>query len=111
GRPVERPSRGRGVAPGRTKLQRRVVPFVLSDEAWDWTTAVRANAECALALSRSGKRCGAQPVRASASGSAVVSTIQSPGTNASTLPHYLLNEAAVTHARRLIDAHQYVLDS
>ena len=27
------------------------------------------------------------------------------------MPHYLLNEAAVAHARRLIDAHQYVLES
>ena len=27
------------------------------------------------------------------------------------MPHYLLNEAAVTHARRLIDAHHYVLES
>jgi hypothetical protein len=27
------------------------------------------------------------------------------------VPHYLLNEAAVAHARRLIDGHQYVLES
>ena len=40
-----------------------------------------------------------------------VSTIQLQGTTASTVPHYLLNEAAVSHARRLIDSHQYVLDS
>ena len=27
------------------------------------------------------------------------------------MPHYLLNEDAVAHARELIDAHQYVLES
>ena len=41
----------------------------------------------------------------------LVSETEPQGTTASTVPHYLLNDAAVTHARRLIDAHQYVLES
>ena len=41
----------------------------------------------------------------------IVSKTAPQGTNGRRVPHYHLNEAAVSHARRLIDAHQYVLES